>query len=102
MVDDLEVQADDVAAFRHFNRTWTRLIGTLNEGLLSTEYSLAEARVIYELATRAEPNAKEIAESLGMDPGYLSRILNRFENATLIRRTVSKRDNRSAQLILTR
>jgi DNA-binding MarR family transcriptional regulator/GNAT superfamily N-acetyltransferase len=96
------VLADDVSAFRHFNRTWTRVIGTLDEGLLSSEYSLTEARVIYELATRAEPNSKEIAEALSMDPGYLSRILTRFENSDLVRRKVSKQDNRSAQLILTR
>ena len=94
--------AEDVPAFRHFNRTWTRLIGTLDEGLLHTEYSLAEARVIYELAIRAEPNSKEIAEALGMDPGYLSRILTRFETAELIRRKVSKQDSRSAELSLTR
>jgi DNA-binding MarR family transcriptional regulator/GNAT superfamily N-acetyltransferase len=96
------VPADDVSAFRHFNRTWTRLIGTLDEGLLSTEYSLTEARVIYELATREEPNSKEIAEALTLDPGYLSRILTRFETSGLIRRKVSKQDSRAAQLSLTR
>ncbi|HTA46049.1 MAG TPA: helix-turn-helix domain-containing GNAT family N-acetyltransferase [Bryobacteraceae bacterium] len=90
-----------VSAFREFNRSYTRLIGTLDEGLLRTEYSLPEARVIYELATRTAPNAKEIAEALGMDPGYLSRILSKFENAALIRRTVSKNDNRRADLVLT-
>ena len=102
MVDYLRVPADDVSAFRSFNRNWTRLIGTLDEGLLHTEFSLAEARVIYELATRAAPTSKEIAEALGMDPGYLSRTLTRFENAELIRRKVSKQDSRSAELILTR
>ena len=81
---------------------YTRLIGTLNEGLLSTEYSLAEARVIYELATRAEPNASEIAEALGLDAGYLSRILAKFESVSLISRRASKKDGRSAELSLTR
>jgi DNA-binding MarR family transcriptional regulator len=49
--------------------------GTLQEGLLNTEFTLAEARILYELATREAPKAKEIAEALGMDAGYLSRIL---------------------------
>ena len=98
----LSAIAGDVQAFRHFNRTYTRLIGTLDEGLLSTKYSLAEARVIYELATRAEPRAKEIAQALGMDQGYLSRILTKLENSGLIKRKVSKQDNRAADLLLTR
>jgi DNA-binding MarR family transcriptional regulator/GNAT superfamily N-acetyltransferase len=98
----LSAIARDVQAFRHFNRTYTRLIGTLDEGLLSTEYSLAEARVIYELATRAEPRAKEIAQALGMDQGYLSRILTKLENSGLVKRKVSKQDNRAADLLLTR
>ena len=94
--------AEDVAAFRRFNRMYTRLIGTLDEGLLSTEYSLTEARVLYELATRAEPNAKAIAEGLGMDSGYLSRVLAKFEHAALIKRKASKQDGRSADVTLTR
>jgi len=87
----LSTIADDVQAFRHFNRMYTRLIGTLDEGLLSTEYNLAEARVIYELATRAEPRAKVIAQVLGMDQGYLSRILTKLENSGLeIKRSCEK------------
>lgn len=92
----------DVLAFRQFNRFWTRLIGTLNEGLLSTNYGLAEARVIYEVATRSAANASDIADALGMDPAYLSRMLGKFETAALLKRRVSKQDNRRADLILTR
>ena len=94
--------ADDVRAFRHFNRVYTRLIGTLGEGLLETKYSLAEARVLYELATRAEPRAKDIAQALAMDQGYLSRVLTKFENSGILKRKVSKGDNRAACLVLTR
>ncbi len=93
--------ADQIAAFRRFNRMYTRYIGTLDEGLLRTEYSLAEARVLYELATRGEPLAKEIAEGLGLDPGYLSRILGRFESAQLLKRRTSAADSRAADLVLT-
>jgi DNA-binding MarR family transcriptional regulator/GNAT superfamily N-acetyltransferase len=91
----------DISAFRRFNRFYTRLIGTLAEGFLSTDYSLAEGRVIYEIATRNTPGISEIAESLGMDPGYLSRILARFQKAGLIRRKVAPEDNRRANLTLT-
>jgi len=92
---------DDVASFRRFNRVYTHFIGTLREKLLDTEYSLAEARVLYELASRTAPNAKEIAEELGLDPAYLSRMLGRFERAGLLQREASKRDGRSADLTLT-
>jgi DNA-binding MarR family transcriptional regulator/GNAT superfamily N-acetyltransferase len=92
----------DVAAFRRFNRMYTKLIGTLNEGMLSTEYSLPEARVIYELGTHAASNATEIADALGMDPGYLSRVLGKFESGGLVSRKASQQDNRRADLSLTR
>jgi DNA-binding MarR family transcriptional regulator/GNAT superfamily N-acetyltransferase len=91
----------DAAAFRRFNRVYTRFIGTLNEGFLRTEFSLAEGRVLYELAANARTQAKEIAEALGLDAGYLSRILNKFEGGGLVRRKTSKIDNRAADLMLT-
>ncbi|MGC1781164.1 MAG: helix-turn-helix domain-containing GNAT family N-acetyltransferase [Acidobacteriaceae bacterium] len=93
--------SEHVTAFRQFNRTYTQLIGTLNEGLLHTKFSLAEARVLYELSTRAKPNAKEIAEGLGLDPGYLSRILRKFESEKLLKRKVSAQDSRRTDLALT-
>jgi DNA-binding MarR family transcriptional regulator/GNAT superfamily N-acetyltransferase len=91
----------EIAKFRHFNRMYTRYIGTLNEGLLNSEYSLAEARVLYELANRDAPKASEIAEGLGMDPGYLSRLLGKFERDGLLQKKVSEQDGRFAELALT-
>ncbi|HEX4580606.1 MAG TPA: helix-turn-helix domain-containing GNAT family N-acetyltransferase [Acidobacteriaceae bacterium] len=93
---------DEIAAFRRFNRLYTRFIGTLQEGLLDTPYSLSEARVLYELATRQRPLAKEIAQELDMDAGYLSRILNKFHDAGLLKRAPSREDGRQAHLTLTR
>jgi DNA-binding MarR family transcriptional regulator/GNAT superfamily N-acetyltransferase len=93
--------AADAAAFRRFNREYTCFLGTLSEGFLRTEFSLTEGRVLYELAANRRSQAKEIGEALGLDPGYLSRILTRFENAGLVRRTVAKADNRAADLRLT-
>jgi DNA-binding MarR family transcriptional regulator/GNAT superfamily N-acetyltransferase len=92
---------DDKAIFRRFNRMYTRFIGTLNEGLLNSEYSLAEARVLYELATRDAPKAREIADELGMDAGYLSRMLGKFERDGLLKRKASEQDGRYADLTLT-
>src|ERR1700678_182170 len=93
--------AGEAANFRRFNRMYTRFIGTLNEGLLNSDYSLAEARVLYELATRAAPKASEIAEGLGMDPGYLSRLLGKFERDGLLEKKTSETDGRFAELTLT-
>jgi DNA-binding MarR family transcriptional regulator/GNAT superfamily N-acetyltransferase len=81
---------------------YTRFIGTLSEGLLNSGYSLTEARVLYELATRTEPKANQIAEDLGMDPGYLSRVLGKFKRGGLLKRKLSKLDGRYADLTLTR
>ena len=90
-----------IASFRHFNRMYTRYIGTLDEGLLHTDYTLAEARVLYELATRTAPKATEIAEALGVDPGYLSRLLGKFERDGLLHKKTSEQDGRSTELTLT-
>jgi DNA-binding MarR family transcriptional regulator/GNAT superfamily N-acetyltransferase len=91
----------DSEIFRRFNRMYTRFIGTLNEGLLNSEYSLAEARVLYELANRTAPKASEIVEGLGVDPGYLSRLLGKFERDGLLKRKASEQDGRYAELMLT-
>jgi DNA-binding MarR family transcriptional regulator/GNAT superfamily N-acetyltransferase len=91
----------EAANFRRFNRMYTRFIGTLNEGLLNSDYTLAEARVLYELATRVAPKASEIAEELGVDPAYLSRMLGKFEREGLLNKKASEQDGRYAELKLT-
>ncbi|SRR5579884_785354 len=91
---------EEIATFRRFNRLYTRTIGTLSEGLLNSQYSLTEARVLYELA-HGRTAAREIAEELGLDPGYLSRILRKFEDMGLLKKTASTTDARQMQLSLT-
>jgi DNA-binding MarR family transcriptional regulator/GNAT superfamily N-acetyltransferase len=80
---------------------YTRFIGTLNERLHNSEFSLAEARVLYEVANRERPAATEVAEALGLDPGYLSRLLRKFEEKGLLRKKASEEDGRFAMLRLT-
>src|SRR3712207_2549453 len=92
---------DQVRKVRNFNRFYTRRIGLLNEGLLDSTYSLTEVRVLYELAHRSPSSAAELGQALGLDPGYLSRILKRFSAHGLIQRTPSEDDRRQFLLSLT-
>lgn len=90
-----------VAAVREFNRFYTRQAGLLEEGLLKSAFSLTEARVLYELANREDLTASGIGRELGLDAGYLSRILKKFETKGLLDRAPSKRDARQSVLELT-
>lgn len=90
-----------VNAVRRFNRFYTRRIGALGEGHLDTPFSLTEARVIYELAQRGTATATELGQELGLDAGYLSRILRGFQERGLIDRRPSETDARQSNLSLT-
>ena len=86
---------------RRFNRFFTRRIGVLREGLLHSPYSLTEARVLFEVAHREQVTASDLWRELGLDPGYLSRILGRLEQGGLIGKARSETDGRRRLLSLT-
>src|SRR6266436_6420032 len=92
---------DRISAVRAFNRFYTRKLGVLDQQLLKSPFSLSEARVLYELATRENLAAKEIGIELGLDPGYLSRIIQNFDEDGLIARKPLPSDRRQYQLSLT-
>ena len=96
-----ETLEDRIGAVRHFNRFFTRQIGVLREGLLHTPYSLTEARILFELAHRDNLTASDLCLELGLDPGYLSRILARLEQQGLINKVRSENDGRQRLLHLT-
>jgi DNA-binding MarR family transcriptional regulator/GNAT superfamily N-acetyltransferase len=90
-----------IAAVRRFNRYYTRQIGVLRKTFLDSPYSLGEARVLYEIASRRAPTASKIARTLDLDAGYLSRLLRNFEKHGLIHRQTSPKDGRQSHLTLT-
>jgi DNA-binding MarR family transcriptional regulator/GNAT superfamily N-acetyltransferase len=86
---------------RRFNRFYTRRMGILQERFLHTQFNLTEGRVLYELAHREAPTAKALAADLELDPGYLSRILQRFKRLRLVTHYPSEDDARQRLLALT-
>jgi DNA-binding MarR family transcriptional regulator/GNAT superfamily N-acetyltransferase len=93
--------AQRIAAVRRFNRFYTRRIGVVRGGILGSPYTLAQVRVLYEIAHGKHPTATDLGKDLGLDGGYLSRILRGFEKEGFLRRTRSASDGRKRPLALT-
>lgn len=91
-----------IEAVRRFNRFYTRTIGVLEEGLLRSPFTLTEARVIYELAQRDGTTATDLRQELGLDAGYLSRVLRALSNKGLLDKSSAQADARRYTLSLTK
>src|SRR5689334_20810722 len=89
-----------ISAVREFNRFYTQKIGVLRGGLLDSDYTLTEVRVLYEIAHRQRPLASDLVRDLGLDAGYLSRILAKFARRGWLKRERSGDDARKAHLHL--
>ncbi|WP_412468350.1 MarR family winged helix-turn-helix transcriptional regulator [Pedobacter sp. KLB.chiD] len=89
-----------ISQVRAFNRCYTHLIGLLDRGYLETQYTLTEARILFEIDT-GKTNAAEIIEEMHIDKSYLSRVLKKFEKNKLITKAKSGRDARASQIGLT-
>jgi len=89
-----------VALVRRFNRFYTRQLGVLRKTYLDSPYSLGEARLLYEIASGASPTASDIARTLDLDAGYLSRTLRNFEKRGLIERKAAANDARQSLVML--
>lgn len=86
---------------RSFNRFYTNIIGLLDQHYLDSPFSLTEGRVLYEICNTEECSAKKIRESIVIDEGYLSRILDSFSKRGLIKRTPSRNDGRLRLIVPT-
>ncbi|MGH8668793.1 MAG: bifunctional helix-turn-helix transcriptional regulator/GNAT family N-acetyltransferase [Burkholderiales bacterium] len=92
------MRVDDV---RRFNRFYTRRVGALREGLLGSEFSLPEARVLYEVAQLKNPTSTQLARELDLDAGYLSRLLQSLRKRGFVQAKASADDARRSLLSLT-
>lgn len=95
------VPHDQVAAVRAFNRFYTNVIGLVHGMYLDMPYPLTEARLLFELAQRDVTAAADLRRALDIDPGYLSRVLSRFEAQGLVRRARADGDGRRREIRLT-
>jgi len=92
---------DHIAEIRAFNRFYTRQIGVLDASHLHTRFSLGEARIIYEVATRKTTSAAELARSLSLDPAYVSRTVGRLRDDGLLALTANSNDRRQSDISVT-
>jgi DNA-binding MarR family transcriptional regulator len=90
-----------IEEFRSFNRFYTAVIGLLDNHILNSNYTLVEARIMYELYYGKNQTASDLIHTLSIDKGYLSRVLRQFEKRKFINRQRSAEDTRVIFLNLT-
>lgn len=104
MTNSLYIPPDRIMAVRQFNRFHTRLVGALGDRMLHSEYSLSQLRLLYEIAhapAQAPASAAQLGRDLGMNPGYLSRLISTLEERALVQREASPDHGKRLALRLT-
>lgn len=97
----MERNQDLIAKVREFNRFYTNVIGLLDRHFLDTPFSLTEGRVLYEISHMDLCTAKKIRENIKIDEGYLSRILDKFIQSGLVKKSPASEDRRLHIIVLT-
>lgn len=92
---------NQVRVIRNFNRYYTNVLGLLDQHILESDLSLSEVRVLYEIEKTPNCTSKMLSGILCIDAGYLSRILKKLENMSLIEKKPSSEDGRAIELLLT-
>jgi len=95
------MEPTEIQRIRTFNRFFTELAGVLDRSILKSEFSLAEARVLFEIGHHPGGHSRDFVARLGLDPGYFSRMVRRFESRGLVETERSQRDGRLICLFLT-
>lgn len=95
-----EVEAEQIAAVREFNRFYTQRFGLLQKRHLDGEFSLTEARILFEIGSEPKLTASALRATLGLDAGYISRIITLLIKRKLVRQTTSRTDAREKLLTL--
>jgi DNA-binding MarR family transcriptional regulator/GNAT superfamily N-acetyltransferase len=93
-------ETEQVSAMREFNRFYTTRLGLLRRRHLDGEFSLTEARILYEIGSNPKLTASSLRNTLGLDAGYISRLLTLLTRRKLVRQTASKEDGREKLLTL--
>lgn len=96
-----EINHSTTLKFRKFNRFYTNVLGFLNEHIYDSPFSLTETRILFEIHNTADCTAKLIQDTLGLDRGYVSRILKRFEKENMVYKKRSEEDSRNHYIYLT-
>jgi len=95
------MKTTDIETIRAFNRFYTNVLGLVNNHILKTDFSLPEARVLYELSKLEPCSANRLIDAVMMDKGYLSRLLRSFEQKGIVSRQRDRNDGRASRLMLT-
>jgi DNA-binding MarR family transcriptional regulator/GNAT superfamily N-acetyltransferase len=93
-------EEEQISAVREFNRFYTARLGLLRKRHLDGDFSLTEARILYEIGAAPGLTASSLRETLHLNAGYLSRSLALLARRRLVRQTPSKQDAREKLLTL--